>query len=184
MRVIVTGSRQHANRDAVRTALDALIKDLAPAEHLVVVTGACPTGADRWADEWARSRYPLNVRPERHPADWKMGKQAGHWRNQHMVNLGADLVLAFFQPGAQNVGTADCVARAVEAGIPVRRYPQGPTEAERAADLLRPDETPLIQARLDALRASMGIDPTSVGTSASRSNNQAPAVGEGGTNGR
>lgn len=146
MRVLVTGSRQHADRDGVRAALNVVLSQMPLHEKLVVVHGACPTGADRWADEWARTHTGCHdVTAERHPADWRMGKQAGHWRNAHMVNLGADLVLAFYQPGAANKGTADCVRRAEEAGIPVRKYPQEPIVTGDEAD-----DTPALQARLDA----------------------------------
>jgi hypothetical protein len=144
VRVLVTGSRDLVDRQMV---WDALTHVLAANTDAVftVVHGACPRGADRWADEWVDYTDP-GFAIERHPADWKMGKQAGHWRNQHMVNLGADVVLAFFQPGAANRGTADCVRRAEEAGIPVRRYPQEPVTTGCEVD-----ETPELQRRLDGL---------------------------------
>lgn len=152
MRVIVTGSRDHANRHAVWAALTDVLREAwdtatndTTGPILTLVHGSA-RGADTFAHQWAVAHDPVVV-PELHIPDWKMGKQAGHWRNQHMVNLGADLLLAFFQPGAANAGTADCVARAVEAGIPVRRYPQEP-----AITGLEADETPLLQARLDKLR--------------------------------
>jgi YspA, cpYpsA-related SLOG family len=84
-------------------------------EQFTLVHGACPTGTDHWADEWGRNTVGVTV--ERHPADWKMGRQAGHWRNQHMINLGADVVVAFRWPGAANRGTDDCIRRAREAGL-------------------------------------------------------------------
>jgi hypothetical protein len=122
VRVLVTGSRDWTDRDGVRAALNVVLSEKPLHEKLVVVHGACPTGADRWADEWARTHAECHdVTAERHPAPWRTaGKQAGHWRNQHMVNLGADLCLAFFQPGAANKGTADCVRKALAADIPIR----------------------------------------------------------------
>ena len=44
-----------------------------------------------------------------------------------MVNQGADMCLAFLQPGARNEGTKGCIRFAEAAGIPVRRYPQEET---------------------------------------------------------
>lgn len=66
----------------------------------------------------------MSVEP--HPADWQRhGKAAGHIRNAEMVQAGADLVLAFYQRGARNTGTADLVRRASRAGIPVTTHPEG-----------------------------------------------------------
>lgn len=79
---------------------------------------------------------------EEHPADWTApcrdtcGKRdhrrpgrggveycpaAGDYRNQEMVDAGADVCLAFFKHGARNAGTADCARRAKAAGITVVR---------------------------------------------------------------
>jgi coenzyme F420-reducing hydrogenase gamma subunit len=47
---------------------------------------------------------------------------AGNYRNQEMVDAGADICLAFYQPGAACIGTSDCVRRCTRAGITVRPY--------------------------------------------------------------
>jgi hypothetical protein len=52
MKVIVTGSRDHSDRALVWSVLDGL---LAERRGLILVHGACPTGADRHADDWAKS---------------------------------------------------------------------------------------------------------------------------------
>lgn len=121
MRVIVTGSRNWDDFTVVWIALTGLLAD--HPTDLTVVHGGCPTGADHYAAAWAAQYRSVDVEPW--PADWhRHGRAAGPLRNQQMVDAGADLVLAFFQPGAANRGTADCVRRAEAAGIPVRRYPQ------------------------------------------------------------
>lgn len=130
VRVLVTGSRVLAARHLVWSALRAQYRRHGP---LLVVHGQCPPrrarnggyiGADYFADLWAREHAGDGCRYERHPADWRAGKQAGHWRNQYMVDLGAVVCLAFFEPGADNAGTSDCVRRAIAAEIPVLRFPE------------------------------------------------------------
>lgn len=129
VRVLVTGSRVFTGRAMLWSALDEQLGSHGP---LVVVHGQCPPrragggyiGADYFADLWARQHAGDGCSYERHPADWRAGKQAGNWRNQHMVNLGAVVCLAFFEPGADNAGTTDCVRRAIAADIPVRRFPE------------------------------------------------------------
>ena len=52
-------------------------------DKLVIVTGACPRGADRLAEDWAFLR---GIRYERWLADWdKHGRSAGIRRNAEMV---------------------------------------------------------------------------------------------------
>ena len=116
-RVLVTGSREWDDTQELRYAL---IHATAPRlDSAVIVHGACPSGADAMAGEWA-SDY--GVRVEEHPADWDgYGKAAGFRRNAEMVSLGADLCLAFYKQGAGNKGTDHCASQAEKAGIPVRR---------------------------------------------------------------
>lgn len=115
-RILVTGSRDWDDEQELRLAL---ITAWTPHQNsAVIVHGACPTGADAMAAEWA-SQY--GVRAEPHPADWSAhGKPAGFRRNAEMVRLGADLCLAFIKDGSR--GATHCAAEAEKAGIPVRRY--------------------------------------------------------------
>lgn len=114
MRVIVSGGRDHPDEHAIYAALDELWR-LHDGGPFVVVHGACPTGADEYARNWAASRGAMQ---EPHPAE-----QHGLWpwcgprRNSHMVRLGADRVLAF--PTARSRGTWDLVRKAQTAGIAV-----------------------------------------------------------------
>ena len=116
-RILVTGSREWGDAQELRFALIRAATPYLPAA--VVVHGACPTGADAMAAEWAAD---MGVPTEPHPADWdRLGKAAGPARNAEMVALGADLCLAFFKEGSGNRGTSDCAEKALAAGIPVRR---------------------------------------------------------------
>jgi hypothetical protein len=124
MKVIVTGSREFADHALVWSVLDELYDDY---DGLILVHGDCPTGADRHADDWARSRQndTWHIRIEPHPPDYgRYGSpRAQHIRNAEIAHSGATLVLAFFAPPpATNNGTAECVKLARRAGIAVREY--------------------------------------------------------------
>jgi hypothetical protein len=111
MRILVTGSRNWTNDEAILAAF----ADYA-GQDVTLVSGACPTGADALAEEIAERFLGWEV--ERHPADWdRHGKAAGPIRNQEMVDLGADVCLAF--PLGESRGTRHCMAAAKRAGIPV-----------------------------------------------------------------
>jgi hypothetical protein len=113
-RILVTGSRTWTDARLIRRELAWVEATMGP---IVVVHGACSRGADAIASAWCR-RY--GVREERHPADWRMGRGAGPARNQAMVDLGADVCMAFIRDGSP--GASHCAERAEAAGIPVRRW--------------------------------------------------------------
>ena len=127
MRLLVTGSRTWNDLGWIAQELAEAIDwayqfrgDVGP--H-VLVSGACPKGADAIAERvWAQfgrnsdSEYTV----ERHPADWvRHGKRAGFVRNAEMVALGADHCIAFIKNGSKGATmTADL---AEKAGIGVTR---------------------------------------------------------------
>lgn len=102
--------------------VDQLEDELGTTPHLeITLVHGDARGADRMSERLLRYRVQFYI--ERYPADWeKHGKRAGPIRNQEMVDLGADVCLAFFKNGAVNRGTSDCVRRAEKAGIPVRKF--------------------------------------------------------------
>lgn len=115
-RVLITGSRTW---DDWRTIEVALREEWYAANWggVTVVHGGA-RGADLTADYLAK-RMGLVV--ESHPARWDLlGKRAGYVRNQHMVDLGADVCLAFIKD--QSRGAMMCARIAEAAGIPVRRW--------------------------------------------------------------
>lgn len=114
-RVLVTGSRDWADEAPILHAMtEARISAVKDPQEMVLVSGACPTGADRIAEELAAA---LGWAIERHPADWnQFGKAAGPIRNNEMVKAGADICLAFMNPGSR--GTLHCSQVAIRAGIP------------------------------------------------------------------
>ena len=90
-RVLITGSRTWTDTGAIRDALAAVWGN----GDAVLVTGACPRGADRLAEAcWTRWGGQL----ERHPADWdRHGRGAGLRRNADMVAAGAHVCLTFIR---------------------------------------------------------------------------------------
>lgn len=112
-RVLVTGSRTWTDHTVIRTALTTVWH---PAT--VLVSGACPQGADRLCEQcWTHWGGTV----ERHPADWRQhGRAAGMVRNRHMVQLGAEVCLAFIRGHSR--GATHCADLAEQAGIPTRRY--------------------------------------------------------------
>lgn len=116
MRVLVCGSRTWTDQYPILWALRALRIDYR--EELVVIEGGA-AGADTCAREAADR---LSVWRQQFPADWqRYGKAAGPIRNQQMLDdAPIDVVLAFVdKPLAESAGTADMVARAESAGVPV-----------------------------------------------------------------
>lgn len=138
-RILMTGSRAWSStlqmRRIVRVTLDEFGSDAA------IVHGNAQ-GADRLA---ALAAGWFNAAAEAHDADWegacraecghgprskRYGRSycpaAGDYRNQLMVDLSADVMLAFLVPLSVSLckGTRDCAARAQAAGIPVRWYVQ------------------------------------------------------------
>ncbi len=112
VRIIVCGGRDYADRKRVFEVLDHILLTRGIAE---VIQGECPTGADRWAREWALNR---DVKLTRCRAEWeKHGKRAGPIRNRHMLTLKPDGVVAF----SGGRGTLDMITAAQEAGVPVYR---------------------------------------------------------------
>jgi aspartate/tyrosine/aromatic aminotransferase len=117
-RVLVTGSRNWNDVETIWQAMSEVVREAGQGREIVIVHGACPRGADWHADRWAKL---ADAQIERHPADWaRHGKAAGFRRNAEMVQLGADVVLAFIRDNSR--GASHTAALAEAAGIPVRKW--------------------------------------------------------------
>lgn len=120
-RLLITGSRNFGNqgssdialmRDSLKDARRRLLD--AGFGRIILVHGAA-RGADQLAASVGKS---MGFVLEAHPAQWDVhGKAAGPIRNKEMVDLGADLALAF--PRGASRGTRGCMALADKAGIEV-----------------------------------------------------------------
>ncbi|MEV6638073.1 SLOG family protein [Actinoplanes sp. NPDC051470] len=115
-RIIVTGSRTWTDEKRIREALHYY--RVLFGRSATVVHGECPYGADRLAGLVA-VEYGMSV--ETHPAQRDLhGKRAGFLRNAHMVELGADVCLAFIK--ANSKGATMCANLAEKAGITTQRF--------------------------------------------------------------
>ncbi len=121
LRILITGSREWADKGAIAQALldafgeygpfidyDEQMGRLTAWQSITLVHGAA-RGADAIADRLGEA-WGLTV--ERHRA---RDFPTPLLRNQHMVDLGADVCLAFAQRWAS--GTGNCARAARKAGI-------------------------------------------------------------------
>jgi hypothetical protein len=134
-RILVTGSRTWRWPKIIYAALAHWSR---PHADAVVIEGRCPKGADHHARFWC-ARH--NFTAESHPAAWNgHDKSMGHQRNQHMVDLGADVCLEFNHNNSD--GAKGCGKMAARKKIHVARFlakdtPDGPVFWWDAADLPR-----------------------------------------------
>lgn len=112
MRILVTGSRDWTDRVAISRAILREVNELCPMLYeahvpiqrdysdVVIVHGAA-RGADLLTEQWAKGCNPPFT-TEQHPVvakDWEEHPRvAGYMRNQRMVELGADVCVAFLKP--------------------------------------------------------------------------------------
>lgn len=131
-RLLVSGSRYWVNQERVLEELGEVLKE--HGTEVTLVSGHSARGADKICENVALI-FGWNV--ELHPAEWntvdlsktvrinQFGKpynpSAGTTRNQKMVDLGADLLIAFQTEGeSEDTGTAFTISSAFCAGIPTK----------------------------------------------------------------
>lgn len=138
-RILITGSREWVDANVIQDAIFEWVYFNSPEqEEIVVVHGDASKGADRMARDYARACDWITE--EAHPADWaaacvetcapghrrknRYGREycpaAGMTRNQLMVDLGADVCLAFIRNGSN--GATHTADQAAKAGLRVVRY--------------------------------------------------------------
>jgi hypothetical protein len=111
VRVAVVGGKTFWDRDAALTRLDALLRNLDPAE-LTIVHGA---RADGLIEAWAAEH---GVRTERHVAREEDGGRGPRLLQDRVIFSGVNLCVMFICDGPSPVEW--CVVRhAIKAGIPI-----------------------------------------------------------------
>ena len=119
-RILITGWRDWPEDCAYVVEQALFMAAYEAGRPVVVVHGECPYGGvDLYAQRWAEATSYQSTTHEPHPAGRSAsGHILGPERNSLMVNLGADVCLAF--PGPESRGTWDCVRKAVDADIPTQ----------------------------------------------------------------
>lgn len=113
-RVLITGSRGWSDVEMMARVLREVLMEIGP---YTLVHGDA-RGADTYGYQIAEF---MGLPSEAHPAQWEsLGKRAGFVRNAEMVDLGADLCLAFIKN--ESKGATMCADLAEQAGIPTRRW--------------------------------------------------------------
>jgi hypothetical protein len=119
MRILITGSRDWTNKVVVANSIRQAWIDAGKPYRVTIIHGGA-RGADYIADAFAKR---MHFGTEKHEANWEeFGKKAGYIRNQNMVDLGADICLAFIRNESR--GATMCADLAEKAGIPVKIWRQ------------------------------------------------------------
>ena len=114
-RVIIAGSRQFNDYQALKDAVDYYLSGKDPSE-IVIISGHAK-GADSLGEKYAEER---GLTLELYPADWEhLGKGAGFARNIQMAEI-ADALIAFRVNGYACNGTNHMIGQAKTRGLDIR----------------------------------------------------------------
>jgi len=113
-RILITSSRSWTDHERIHQVLD----EYTHIPRVVLVSGNCRKGGDLICENYADS---VGWHIERHPADWNQyGKRAGFVRNAEMVNLRANVCLAFIRNASKGATMTKNLAQ--KAGIETRVF--------------------------------------------------------------
>lgn len=108
VKLLVSGSRSIIDSTYITGKLNELVVELGGFNHVTIISGGCPTGADRVAKNFAQLNHVEYVECN---AEWdKYGKSAGPRRNKTMVEE-CDILLAFWDETSKGTGGTISYAR-------------------------------------------------------------------------
>lgn len=111
--ILITGGRTWPHIKVIRETLQQLRASEKP--WLAIVHGDCPTGTDRICRDLCED---MGLCEFRCPAKWvSYGRRAGMMRNEWMLRIKPDCVMAFHTDLASSKGTKGMVDLAVKAKI-------------------------------------------------------------------
>lgn len=110
MRVVVAGSRDLEDEALVHKAIADSGFSITK-----LLSGKCPTGVDRIAEEWARAH---KVEVEEHPALWKLegSRRAGPMRNARMAAACDAVIVVCWEHGS--LGSESMIREATKRNRP------------------------------------------------------------------
>ena len=109
-KVIVAGTRYYEDRDTLYKILDSIIR---PGD--IIVSGKCPTGADKFGEDYAEENGH-EIDP--YPADWdKYGLAAGPIRNEQMASVANIAIVAW---NGKSKGTRNLIKHCRSYDVPVK----------------------------------------------------------------
>jgi hypothetical protein len=109
MKVIIAGGRDFSDYEKLKNYCDEILSNKSDVE---IVSGVAK-GADLLGEKYAEEN---NYSLKQFPADWKLGRGAGHIRNTQMANY-ADTLIAFWD--GKSKGTKHMIETAREKGLSV-----------------------------------------------------------------
>ena len=112
MKVIIAGGREFSDYELLKSKCDYILSNQTEIE---IVSGAA-RGADALGEQYASERGFL---VKQFPADWSIGKSAGHVRNKQMAQY-ADALIAFWD--GKSKGTGHMIDLAKEQNLKVRVF--------------------------------------------------------------
>jgi hypothetical protein len=112
MKILITGDRNWTNR----LEMSKVLSKFSPGT--TIVNGGC-RGADKMSTEIGKELGFDVIIVE---ADWRIGRAAGPIRNQKMLDLKPDIVLAFHENLSESKGTKDMIKKAEKKGYEVRIF--------------------------------------------------------------
>lgn len=115
---MITGSR-YFPEDKNLVIFDRMLEHCAP--DMIMLSGACPTGADHIAERVWGEVFELPI--ERFPAQFEIfGKRGAYLRTRTMVEKQPLFCLAFPMRGKENKGTNLAIREAEKENIKVYTY--------------------------------------------------------------
>ena len=110
MKIGIVGSRRRDEQDdflAVAKALQSILEEFgSPDEEVILVSGGCPKGGDRFAETFAEQlEYQIII----YRADWKLGRHAGFLRNTDIARS-SDILIACVASDRKG-GTEDTITK-------------------------------------------------------------------------
>ncbi len=112
-RVIIAGGREFNDMVLLRQKCDAILKEKMLTHDVIIICGLA-RGADTLGEQYGKER---GFGVEYFPANWTLGKVAGHIRNAQMLDV-ADAVIVFWD--GQSRGSKNMADITKEKGTPLR----------------------------------------------------------------